>query len=112
MANLEARTWPGLTSSIFLSTPWEREDNDAYIARGGYSGSLATGGDLLTALRDADLRGRGGAAFPTATKLEAVLAAVQPARPVLVANGAEGEPFSFKDRYLMRYRPHRVLEGL
>jgi NADH:ubiquinone oxidoreductase subunit F (NADH-binding) len=112
VANLAARTWPGLTSSIFLNTPWEREDNDAYIARGGYSGSLATSGDLLTALRDADLRGRGGAAFPTAAKLEAVPAAAQPARPVLVANGAEGEPFSFKDRYLMRYRPHRVLEGL
>ncbi|NMI01870.1 NADH-ubiquinone oxidoreductase-F iron-sulfur binding region domain-containing protein [Pseudonocardia acidicola] len=102
-----------MTSSIFLDAPWEREDNNAYIARGGYSCAPAhSSGELLAVLRDADLRGRGGAAFPTATKLEAVLAAAPPARPVLVANGAEGEPFSFKDRYLMRYRPHRVLEGL
>lgn len=110
---LAARTWPGMQSRIFLDSPWEREDSDTYTARGGYSREPADHADaLLNAVRAADLRGRGGAAFPTATKLEAVMRAAPPARPIVVGNGAEGEPFSFKDRYLMRHRPHMVLDGL
>ncbi|SFK98404.1 NADH:ubiquinone oxidoreductase, NADH-binding subunit (chain F) [Geodermatophilus ruber] len=111
---LDARTWPGLASSMLLSAPWKKEDCDAYRARGGYAHGMARNGerDLLRILRDAGLRGRGGAAFPTATKLEAVVKAASHTRPYVVANGGEGEPFSFKDRYLMRYRPHMVLDGL
>jgi NADH:ubiquinone oxidoreductase subunit F (NADH-binding) len=67
---------------------------------------------LVEALRRADLRGRGGAGFPAWRKVEAV-AARRPAGPVtVVANGEEGEPASCKDRYLLRHRPHLVLEGL
>jgi NADH:ubiquinone oxidoreductase subunit F (NADH-binding) len=113
MVKLDARIWPGLSSSILLDRPWEREDGNTYMSRGGYSRDSA--GDatlLLAAMRAAELRGRGGAAFPTATKLEAVVKAAPPTRPIVVGNGAEGEPFSFKDRYLMRYRPHMVLDGL
>jgi NADH:ubiquinone oxidoreductase subunit F (NADH-binding) len=60
------------------------------------------------------LLGRGGAAFPALTKIRAVAdgAAAAGVPPVVVANGAEGEPLSVKDRYLMRYRPHLVLDGL
>ena len=64
-------------------------------------------GGLLAAV---DLRGRGGAAFPVAAKLAAV-AGASGGRPVVVANGAEGEPASKKDRSLLRVAPHLVLDG-
>ncbi|CCG05367.1 NADH-ubiquinone oxidoreductase-F iron-sulfur binding region domain-containing protein [Blastococcus saxobsidens] len=67
---------------------------------------------LVDVLRRADLRGRGGAGFPAWRKIEAVVSR-RPDGPVaVVANGEEGEPASCKDRYLLRHRPHLVLEGL
>jgi NADH:ubiquinone oxidoreductase subunit F (NADH-binding) len=64
---------------------------------------------LVAELAAAGLTGRGGAAFPTAAKFDAVLA--QRTRPVVVANGAEGEPASSKDKVLLSYVPHLVLDG-
>jgi NADH:ubiquinone oxidoreductase subunit F (NADH-binding) len=65
--------------------------------------------ELLDAIGRSGLTGRGGAAFPTGTKLEAVLGRGR--RPVIVANGAEGEPASGKDKSLLAYAPHLVLDG-
>ena len=58
----------------------------------------------------AGLTGRGGAGFPTATKMRAV--ASGGAETFVVANGAEGEPASFKDRLLLTRLPHLVLDGI
>lgn len=67
---------------------------------------------LVDLLRRADLRGRGGAGFPAWRKVEAVAGRRVDGPLAVVANGEEGEPASCKDRYLLRHRPHVVLEGL
>ena len=64
---------------------------------------------LISELERAGLYGHGGASFPTASKLRTV--AAQRARPVVVVNATEGEPLSDKDRLLMGYLPHLVLDG-
>jgi NADH:ubiquinone oxidoreductase subunit F (NADH-binding) len=66
-------------------------------------------GQLTDALERAGVHGRGGANFPTATKLRAV--AAQPGRPIVIVNAAEGEPLSHKDRYLLTGRSETVLDG-
>jgi NADH:ubiquinone oxidoreductase subunit F (NADH-binding) len=77
-------------------------------------GQLPSAAGLVEALRDAGLTGRGGAAFPTWRKLATVrdTAAESKREPVVVGNSTEGEPASRKDRTLLRYAPHLVLDGL
>lgn len=67
------------------------------------------GSRLIRAVDGAGLRGHGGAWFPAAVKWRAVAAAGR--RPVVVANGAEGEPASAKDALLLERLPHLVLDG-
>lgn len=67
------------------------------------------GGRLIELLARAGLTGRGGAGFPTWRKLAAVATGD---RPVVIGNGAEGEPASGKDALLLTRSPHLVLEGL
>lgn len=68
------------------------------------------GHELIEAIERAGLRGRGGAAFPVATKWRAV-AKHSRGDAVILVNGAECEPQSKKDRLLMTTRPHLVLDG-
>lgn len=74
----------------------------------------AAAGTLVRTLADAGLTGHGGAAFPVHRKLAAVAEAGRRTgrRPVVVGNGAEGEPASEKDKTLLRRAPHLVLDGL
>ncbi len=73
--------------------------------RGKESWQLATS----SAIREAGLVGRGGAAFPTDRKLDAVRSGR--GKAVVIANGTEGEPASRKDRVLLSRAPHLVLDG-
>lgn len=69
---------------------------------------------VLGTVAESGLTGRGGAAFPTYRKMVAVAAAGRRIgrAPVVVANGAEGEPASRKDRTLLHRSPHLVLDGV
>lgn len=66
--------------------------------------------EIIKVVEDAGLRGHGGASFPMARKLRAVSS--RRGRPIVVANGSEGEPSSKKDRVLLREAPHLVLDGV
>jgi NADH:ubiquinone oxidoreductase subunit F (NADH-binding) len=85
----------------------------------GLAGHLAGYGplpaaDVLGLVERTALAGRGGAGFPLAVKLRSVAAAARSSRrvPVVIANGAEGEPAAAKDVVLLRTAPHLVLDGL
>ncbi len=87
-----------------------------YRARGGYDGlqKLREASDpaaFVEEIARSGLRGRGGAAFPTATKWR-LAAASESAEKFVVANGGEHEPGSNKDRHLVEHHAHAVLEGL
>ncbi len=88
---------------------------DDYLADGGGSGLVgahAIGpGATIDEVSRAGVRGRGGAGFPAGTKWRSVAGAVGTTK-YAVANGAEGEPGTFKDRALLRANPYAVLEGL
>ena len=91
---------------------------DEYVrARDGGAGieaarALRSEGTIAELLA-AGLRGRGGAGFPVGRKWESIRSGgAEAGQRYVVANGAEGEPGSFKDRALMLANPYQVLEGL
>ena len=67
---------------------------------------------LIDSLTEAGLTGRGGAAFASWRKLAAIDQGRGTRRAIVIANGAEGEPLSFKDKTLLAHSPHLVLDGL
>ncbi|MCA9621315.1 MAG: hypothetical protein KC731_19970 [Myxococcales bacterium] len=67
--------------------------------------------EVLAEVAHSGLRGRGGAGFPTGTKWTTVAHHDCPRRQV-ICNAAEGEPGTFKDRWLLRRNPYAVLEGM
>jgi NADH:ubiquinone oxidoreductase subunit F (NADH-binding) len=71
----------------------------------------APAGEVIAALEATGLLGRGGAGFPVGRKWRAIYDRREGGTPVIVANGAEGEPESAKDRVLMTHRPHLVIDG-
>lgn len=88
-------------------------DLQAWLAGGGGQGLANAAKDpsrIIPTLEAADLRGMGGAGFPTHRKWQAV-ADQQAGDKWLICNGNEDEPGTFKDRLLLEQAPHQVLEG-
>ena len=107
--DLTVATWPGHTPRLLRDPD---KDYAAYVRAGGYQ-PLDDPDALFEEVDLSGLLGRGGAAFPLAVKLRAVRDnGWRAGGAVVVANGEEGEPASIKDRWLLRHRPHLVLDGL
>jgi NADH-quinone oxidoreductase subunit F len=94
-------------------------DLEAYLRGGGGEGLMRAldlaPQEIFALLRDAGLRGRGGAGFPTGLKWASVADAAHgdpDATVYLVANAAEGEPGTYKDRALLLSNPYQFVEGL
>ncbi|MEA3230403.1 MAG: NADH-quinone oxidoreductase subunit NuoF [Thermodesulfobacteriota bacterium] len=89
---------------------------DDYLAIEGYSAlakalSEMTDVEVLEEVKKSNLRGRGGAGFPTGKKWEGSRNAPEPIKYVIV-NADEGDPGAFMDRALLEGNPHSILEGL
>ncbi|MFT6733486.1 MAG: NADH-quinone oxidoreductase subunit F [Polaribacter sp.] len=95
-------------------TPWSLE---AYEKVGGYSSlkKIASGEldfeKIIDELKLSSLRGRGGAGFPTGLKWS-FMPRNMPGQKYVVCNSDEGEPGTFKDRDILRYNPHQLIEGM
>src|ERR1700677_3837801 len=89
---------------------------DVYRRKGGYASvekALKTMSPdaVVEEVKKSGLRGRGGAGFPTGMKWS-FLAKPEGVARYLVCNADESEPGTFKDRYLMTYLPHLLIEGM
>ncbi|MES2538555.1 MAG: NADH-quinone oxidoreductase subunit NuoF [Pseudomonadota bacterium] len=88
-----------------------------YVRRGGYESLKRILNDKITPeqviaeLKASSLRGRGGAGFPTGLKWS-FMPRQFPGQKYLVCNSDEGEPGTFKDRDIIRYNPHALIEGM
>ncbi len=93
---------------------WQLEH---YLARGGYTAlkriisEKITQDHIISELKASVLRGRGGAGFPTGLKWSFMPRSF-PGDKYLACNSDEGEPGTFKDRDILRYNPHSVIEGM
>jgi NADH:ubiquinone oxidoreductase subunit F (NADH-binding)/NADH:ubiquinone oxidoreductase subunit E len=95
-------TWP--------NDPYPAAQDRYAVLRSVLAGRLDTA-DIITALKDAGLRGMGGAGFPAGRKWD--LVAAQEATPkYVICNADESEPGTFKDREILATQPYLVLEGL
>jgi NADH:ubiquinone oxidoreductase subunit F (NADH-binding)/NADH:ubiquinone oxidoreductase subunit E len=91
-------------------------DEPVLLRRGSFDGlrhalESLTPEQLLERVKDADVRGRGGAGFPAGTKWEFAARAADPDR-VIVVNADEGDPGSYIDKHLMERNPELLLEGM
>src|SRR5437764_14725174 len=110
--HIGAQIYAGLDGSN-----WRLKD---YESRGGYqalrkilqSGEAGmTPEQVIAEVKAASLRGRGGAGFPTGLKWS-FMPRQFPGQKYLVCNSDEGEPGTFKDRDIIRYNPHSLIEGM
>jgi NADH:ubiquinone oxidoreductase subunit F (NADH-binding)/(2Fe-2S) ferredoxin len=92
------------------------ENIDEYIARDGYQAAAKaltemTPEEIIVAVKQSGLRGRGGAGFPTGVKWE-ICSKNESDIKYILCNGDEGDPGAFMDRSIMEADPHVVLEGM
>ncbi len=92
------------------------EDINSYLAVGGYKAARKaltsmSPEEIVRVVKDSNLRGRGGAGFPTGLKWELGLKIISDVKYV-ICNGDEGDPGAFMDRSVMEGDPHSVIEGM
>lgn len=100
--------------TLHLDKPWTL---DNYRSVGGYEGlkkilsEQTPQEQIIEELKTSSLRGRGGAGFPTGLKWS-FMPRTAPGQKYIVCNSDEGEPGTCKDRDIMRYNPHQLIEGM
>ena len=111
---------PHITPTVFADLKID-DGNDwrigPYRSRGGYEAlnkilsEKTPPEQVIAEVKKSALRGRGGAGFPTGLKWS-FMPRQFPGQKYLVCNSDEGEPGTFKDRDILRYNPHMVIEGM
>ncbi len=105
---------PMLTRGLDGDNAWRLAD---YVKRGGYAAltriltDKVSQEEVISEVKKSVLRGRGGAGFPTGLKWS-FMPRIFPIDKYIVCNSDEGEPGTFKDRDLLSYNPHSVIEGM
>ncbi|MDR0234104.1 MAG: NADH-quinone oxidoreductase subunit NuoF [Zoogloeaceae bacterium] len=105
---------PVLTAGLDGDNGWRLQD---YMARGGYAmlkkvlAEKISPEKVVAEIKASVLRGRGGAGFPTGLKWSFMPHSLQGDK-YIICNTDEGEPGTFKDRDLIRYNPHAIIEGM
>ena len=105
-----------MAATELITRNWKKKDPSlkAYEAGGGYQQLRKVlkmqPADVTAEVKKSNLRGRGGAGFPTGLKWSFV-PANNPKPRYLCVNADESEPGTFKDRYIMEWDPHSMLEG-
>ena len=100
--------------TLHMDRPWRLE---TYQSEGGYEalrkilGEKVSQEEIIETVKQSGLRGRGGAGFPTGLKWSFINRAA-PGDKYVVCNSDEGEPGTFKDRDILRYNPHALIEGM
>lgn len=100
--------------TLHLEEPWTQK---TYESAGGYQvwrrilKEQTSPEEILEELKKSALRGRGGAGFPTGLKWS-FLNRNTPGQKYVICNSDEGEPGTCKDRDIMRYNPHQLIEGM
>jgi NADH-quinone oxidoreductase subunit F len=100
--------------TLHKDRPWRLE---TYQSEGGYEalkkilGEKTAQEEIIETVKQSGLRGRGGAGFPTGLKWS-FINRTAPGDKYVVCNSDEGEPGTFKDRDILRYNPHALIEGM
>ena len=100
--------------TLHKDRPWRL---DTYQSEGGYESlkkiltEKMPQEDIIDMVKTSGLRGRGGAGFPTGLKWSFINRSA-PGDKYIVCNSDEGEPGTFKDRDILRYNPHALIEGM
>jgi NADH-quinone oxidoreductase subunit F len=100
--------------TLGLNEPWSLK---TYESVGGYKvlkkilKEKTPPVDIINELKESNLRGRGGAGFPTGLKWS-FIQHDKPGQKYVICNSDESEPGTFKDRDILRYNPHQLLEGI
>jgi len=100
--------------TLHLDKPWTLE---SYLSVGGYESlkkiltEKIPAGDIIEEVKTSALRGRGGAGFPTGLKWSFMPREAKVDK-YIICNSDEGEPGTCKDRDILRYNPHQLIEGM